>query len=260
VSFTNTLRLLKYRFVLSFTADTDLLPFVGNSIRGALGSALDRMGAAAYERVFKIEANDSVPNPYTISTPYPARPRYAEGDTLEFSLILFGDACDYGADFATAAKEMCRGKMKNCVLQSCEIEYDRVWSDSGAESLLPCNEILIRFITPTEILSSKHPISELTFETFIDSLFGRIGGIIDNYTDTEFIVPYALFAKKPLVKAEYNLEPLHFQTSGQPINAILGTVKYSGDITRYLPYIDLGSQLHIGKKTTRACGEYIFEI
>jgi hypothetical protein len=246
--------------ILGFTADTKLPPFVGNTIRGAIGSALDRMGSHSYENAFKIDSTGSVTNPYTISVPYPSKTNYAKGETLDFCLILFGDACEYGADFATAAKEMCRGKLKNCVLQSCEKEYDRVWSDAGAENIPTCNEILLGFITPTEILSSKHPIPELTFEAFIDSLFGRIGGIIDNYTDTEFIVPYALLAKKPLVKAEYNLEPLRFQTSGQPISAFVGTIKYTGDITRYLPYIDLGSQIHIGKKTTRACGEYVFEI
>ncbi|MDR0221894.1 MAG: CRISPR system precrRNA processing endoribonuclease RAMP protein Cas6, partial [Lachnospiraceae bacterium] len=43
-------------------------------------------------------------------------------------------------------------------------------------------------------------------------------------------------------------------------DGFVGTVSYFGDVTRYLPYIDLGSQIHIGKKTTRACGEYVFEI
>ena len=42
-------------------------------------------------------------------------------------------------------------------------------------------------------------------------------------------------------------------------NGIVGSVRYKGDITKYLPYIDLGSQIHIGKKTTRGCGEYEFE-
>jgi hypothetical protein len=218
------------------------------------------MGSAVYERVFKIEAAESVPNPYAISALYPSEMRYKAGDALSFSLTLFGDACDYSADFETAAKEMCRGKLENCIFRACETEYDRVWSDSGAESIPPRDEIRIKFVTPTEILSGKQPVREVAFETFIDSLLGRIGGIIDNYTDAEFVIPYALIAKKPFVAAEYDLEPIDFQTSGQPINGFWGTVRYTGGITRYLPYIDLGSQLHIGKKTTRSCGEYSFEI
>jgi hypothetical protein len=256
----NTLRLAKYQFTFRFTADTKLPPFVGNTFRGALGSALDKMGSAAYEAVFKIEATESIPNPFTMSVRHPSAPEYKKGDSIPFSITLFGNACEYSEDIVAAAKQICRGKLRNGNLADYGLEFDRVWSDAGAESISPCDSIKIDFVTPTEILSSKQAISELTFEVFIDSLFGRISGVIDNYTGGEFIIPYALTYKKPFVRAEYNLEPINFQTSGQPINGLIGSVKYSGNVTRYLPYIDLGSQLHIGKKTTRACGEYIFEI
>ena len=201
-----------------------------------------------------------MPNPYTISVPYPNETRRKSGETLVFTLVLFGNACEYGADFISAANEMCHGKLKDCILDDYELEYDSVWSDAGARSIPLCNEVIINFITPTEVFGSKRSIREISFATFVDSLFGRISGIIDNYTDGNFIIPYALVAKKPFVTAEYNIKQITFQTSGQPINGFTGTVKYAGTITRYLPYIDLGSQIHIGKKTTRACGEYIFEI
>jgi hypothetical protein len=256
----NKLQLAKYNFILRFTAETELPPFIGNTIRGALGSALDYMGSAAYESVFKTETTESIPNPYTVSVQYPSAATYKPGDTLPFSVTLFGTACEHGDDIVTAAKQMCHGKLNDCVLTDFELEFDRVWSDAGAESIPPCDSVKISFVTPAEILSSKEPVNELTFETFVDSLFGRIGGVIDNYTYGEFVIPYALTYKKPFVQAEHNLEPIRFQTSGQPINGLKGSVRYNGNITRYLPYIDLGSELHIGKKTTRACGEYIFEI
>jgi hypothetical protein len=256
----NTLRLAKHNFTLRFTVDSALPPFAGNTVRGALGSALDKMGSDAYERVFKIESAESIPNPYTMSVGYPSAPEYKTGDTLPFSVTLFGSACEYCDDIVAAAKQMCNRKLRNCVLADYGLEFDRVWSDAGAESIPPCDSLKISFVTPTEILSSKQAMSEITFEAFTDSLFGRINGIIDNYTDGEFIIPYALAAKKPFVQAEYNLEPINFHTSGQPIYGLIGSVRYIGNVTRYLPYIDLGSQLHIGKKTTRACGEYIFEI
>jgi hypothetical protein len=39
-----------------------------------------------------------------------------------------------------------------------------------------------------------------------------------------------------------------------------GEVTYKRYVTRHLPYFDLESQLHIGKKTTRGCGEYWFRL
>ena|GEM_PF-6693833 len=257
---TNTLRLIKYKIVLRFTSASELPPFLGNTIRGALGGALERMGSPAYEQVFKVKTPESVPNPYAIDVPYPSKSIYKAGDTLEFYITLFGCACEYAAEFTVAANDMSRGNLKNCVLDDFVAVYDRIWSDAGSESIPQCNEILIKFATPTEILSSKKTMSELSFGIFVDSLFGRIGGIIDNYMVRNFIIPYALVSKKPFVSATHNIKQLTLKTRNQPINGFIGTIKYSGNITPYLPYIDLGSQIHIGKKTTRACGEYSFEI
>ena len=256
----NALRLSKYIHELEFTADTVLPPFTGNTIRGAIGSALNGLGSTAYDNVFKADNVDSIPNPYVISVPYPSKGQYKKGDTLPFSITLFGDACSYAADLTSAARRMCNGKLANCTYNGNELIYDKVWSDNGAESIPDRGAISIVFLTPAEIFNEKEPAVEVSFNRFIDSLFGRICDIINNYTGGEFILPYALIARRPLVYAEYNLKTVKFQTSGQPVDSIMGTVNYFGDITRYLPYIDLGSQIHIGKKTTRACGEYRFEI
>ena len=155
---------------------------------------------------------------------------------------------------------MCKGRLENAICHSKRLEYDRVWSDNGADSIPYCDDLTVKFLTPAEILSSKEPVDKLSFSSFIDSLFGRISGLIDNYTDRQFIVPYSLVADKPYVRAEHTLKEITLKTSGQPIHSFIGTVRYYGDVTRYLPYIDLGSQTHIGKKTTRACGEYTFTI
>lgn len=217
------------------------------------------MGSPAYEQAFKIGTTESVSNPYTISVPYPAATRYKAGETLDFAVILFGNAGIYGPDFVKAANDMCHEKLMNCTLANSELVFDRVWSDAGAENIPLCDEVLIKFMTPTEILVKKQAVCEIDFEAFVDSLFGRIADVINNYTDGEFVIPYALVARKPFVTAEYDIAPIAFLTSGQPINGFVGEIKYTGGITRYLPYIDLGSQIHIGKKTTRACGKYSFE-
>ena len=41
-----------------------------------------------------------------------------------------------------------------------------------------------------------------------------------------------------------------YEQASEPVDGILGEARYFGDVTRYLPYIDLGTQLHLGKKTT----------
>ena len=69
----NTLKLTKYRFTLHFKADTILPAFVGNTICGALGFALDNLGSPAYERMFKVDSVGSIPNPFMVFGPYPSK-------------------------------------------------------------------------------------------------------------------------------------------------------------------------------------------
>jgi hypothetical protein len=256
----NRLKLNKYNVTLRFTKDAALPPFVGNTLRGAVGQSLYSKFPNAYERVFKADGAHSAPNPFVISAPYPGNGVYAAGDTLDFTITLFGSACTFESDVLSALKRMCNGKLADAEIAGAERMYTREWSDGGAESIPHTDTLTLRFLTPTEILSSKEPLAELDFKKFIDSLFGRIAGVIDHYTDGEFVVPYTLLACKPFMKADYNLTPVKFQTGGQPISGFIGAIRYFGDITRYLPYIDLGGQIHIGKKTTRSCGEYNFEI
>jgi hypothetical protein len=213
-----------------------------------------------YDAVFKTNHTISIPNPYTISAPYPSQQLYHKGEALHFGITLFGNACEYQEEIIDAARHMCHGKLENCIMEQAQVVYDRIWSDQGAKSIPRADQLTIHFITPTEFFSAQKPVKEVNWNMFSDILFGRICDVIEHYTTGEFVIPYALVARKPHVTAQYHLETINFQTNKQPICAVLGKVEYKGEVTRYLTYIDLGSQLHIGKKTTRGCGEYWFEI
>jgi hypothetical protein len=258
--YVNSLRLVKWRFLLTFAEETNMPPFVGNTIRGALGKSLCDNFPAAYNAVFKVSAGGSIPNPFVISAPYPSKEFYQTGESLEFAVTLFGAACGFADDIIGAAKRMSGGKLSGTNLSNVTCEYSREWSDAGVQTIPPYGDITIHFVTPTELLRGKEPVCEPSFGTLIDSLFGRIAGIVDHYGESAFVLPYSLFADKPLVKAEFDLKQVKISLNKQPINGFTGTARYRGDITPYLPYIDLGSQIHIGKKTTRSCGEYIFEL
>ena len=272
----NELQLTKLGFTLELTQRAYLPQFIGNTIRGALGRALDDNSREVYDAVFKVVEGESVPNPFVISAPYPCKDKYRAGkivkyragesveykagERLEFFITLFGSACAYDKDIVDAASLMCRGKLAGAVLFDVRCEYSRTWSDSNADTIPFCDALMIEFITPTELLSSKQPVYEPDFSAFIDSLLGRISAIIDNYGENEFIIPYSLIARKPKVSAKYELEQILIHSNSHPISGFIGGIDYFGDVTRYLPYIDLGSQLHLGKKTTRSCGEYVFSI
>ena len=207
----------------------------------------------------KVKEDESAPNPFVLFTPYPSKGEYKAGDELVFDITLFGIACRFEQQVIDASVLMNQGKLVNTQLIKCEQIYSHEWSDAGAEYIPHCEVLHIHFLTPAAILAEKQAVTQLDFSMFIDRLFWRIGAIIDKYGEDEFVLPYRLVSNKPYVKAECDLRKVSFQTSGQPILAVCGSIRYCGDVTRYLPYIDLGSQLHIGKKTTRSCGAYCFE-
>ena len=270
----NRLKLVKLRFTMRFNADTQLPPFIGNTIRGAFGYALSRhcckweaqrcevcenKAICAYSSMFKRQNSESMPNPYIISAPFPSSGSYKEGSTLDFFITLCGCACVYQAAVISAAESMCTGKLQNAAIVDARPEYTREWSDDGAGSIAPCDAIFVRFLSPAEIRSGGAPVKSIDFSLFIERLFARISGIVDNYADRELVLPYHLLGRIPLVRTECSLKQSSFFTNRQRVDAVFGTISFFGDVTKYLPYIDLGTQLHIGKKTTRGCGEYAFD-
>jgi hypothetical protein len=256
----NTLALTKLHFTLTFTRETRLPQFVGNTIRGALGQALHDDHQEVYDAVFKVADDGSVPNPFAVSAPYPSQGGYAAGETLGFSVTLFGTACGHADEMIEAAESMCKGKLATARLADAECVYSREWSDAYAETIPYCDTLTLDFASPTVLLSSREAVYEPDFPAFIDSLFGRISAVIDNHGENEFVLPYSLIARKPLVRATHDIKRVHINSNNHPIDGFVGRISYHGDVTRYLPYIDLGGQLHLGKKTTRSCGEYTFEI
>jgi hypothetical protein len=185
---------------------------------------------------------------------------YRKDEKLIFYITLIGSACEYSNEIIDAMNFISNGKLGNTELIKSKCIYARQWSDAYAENIPPCGLVTIDFTSPVELLSSKKPIYEPDFSSFIESLFGRISSLCDNYGEKQFVLPYSLFAFKPQIIAEFDIKKVSINSNNHPINGFIGKIHYSGDITRYLPYIDLGSQIHIGKRTTRSCGEYIFEI
>jgi hypothetical protein len=74
-----------------------------------------------------------------------------------------------------------------------------------------------------------------------------------------FVIPAKFLLRKPFVTTEYHLKEVTIPQKGQPIHGAVGQVIYKGNMTEYIPYVDLCSQLHIGKQATRGCGGFIYE-
>ena len=294
----NKLRLIRLGFEVKVLTTTCLPGYLGNTIRGALGSSLvrlhclktdkascekcNRIETCIYSNVFKSLYKDaeftSVPNPYIIEVSERKKREYTAGESIYFAIVLFGEATKYIEEFVNGVKHMMArdfgGVSNKFELSKVFEEYTNslifegntflhlpepvVWTDRGADAIPKVTELKIQFVTPIQILQKSHLIKEIEFDVFIDSLMSRIASIVDLYEEEEFVIPYRLICRKPWIKADMKLKEKAIRQERGVAKGMVGHVRYSGEITRYMPYIDLGQQLHVGKLTTRGFGQYRF--
>jgi hypothetical protein len=246
---TNSLPVVRLTFTAQVRENAPRLSeFMGNKIRGALGRKL--YSTSAYNAIFKVESGTSVPQPYTVDVDYPLA---RDADRFDFGISLFGYACDYREQIADIVCTM----MPEFAIECTDNDF-AVWSDEHADAIAAVSSLKVSFITPLVLKDNAKP----DFSTVIDSIFGRVGDIIDSYTDGEFVLPYAVTHRKPFITAEYDLRDVSIELEKPPkIDGVVGSVTYHGvGLERYMPYFDIGSVLHAGKLTTRGCGLYEYEM
>ena len=290
----NQLEMVRMDLEAEVLRDVQLPGFLGNTLRGCLGSALLRCkcsrpspdceicsqrGACVYPNIFKVAQSTAefptMPAPFVIRAPAFGKRQWLAGETLTFSIMLFGVAVRRSGEVLRAASTIFEGRFAQTedafALENIRdgftgqnVEKDlqiATWSDAGALDIPLAQAVKIRFMSPAQIYQAHFVVDKPDFSLFMDSLFARIAAIIDLYGESEFTLPYGLLARKPQITAQFSTQRVLIpQDHGQRVDGILGEILYQGDITRYLPYLDLGTQLHIGKKTTRGCGQFEIEI
>jgi len=216
-----------------------------------------------------------MPAPFVIRAPAFGKRQWLTGETLVFSIMLFGEAVRRSADVLRAASAVFEGRFAQtegalelqavrdgftgqCASNELQVA---VWSDAGALDIPAAQAVKLHFLSPVQIYQTHFVVDKPDFSLFMDSLFARIAAMIDLYGEDELTLPYGLLARKPQVATQFSTQRVTIpQAHGQRVDGVIGEILYEGDITRYLPYLDLGTQLHIGKKTTRGCGQFEIEV
>lgn len=269
----NQLRILKLAFRIEVVATYHRQNFIGNKLRGAIGEAMVRLYGGEgdeenedciYRQVFKpiriSEEFDTQPAPFVLGVAEIDKPVLKKGEKRNFYVTLFGDRVAYWKQLILSVIEAFKNSDKyfNKCFRLLEIysvlekkslwkggeflnePFAAVWKDSLEATEGDETEIEIVFHTTPLTKNKDYP----EFPDFMDAIFYRIGSIIDLYEEDNFWIRYGLLHRKPKVEMQV------LKRGDCPI------LVYSGKIEDYLPYIDLGESLHIGKKTTYGFGEY----
>ena len=248
-----------------------MLPkFYGNFVRGALGWKLgeifckqnsvicekgaecDFVADCVYSSCFKTmfagdNSSGSVPPPFSIE---PMSDNF-------FTVTLFGSACARCGEYMSALSEI--NKLGNIEIEVIEVSeiYRRDWNYGTTRGI---TDIELEFITPTHITIDGKLAEELPFPLFIDNLLSRISHILDIYGEEPFFLEYGIVTRKPYINTKNNLKIVSVKQQGFVKSGVVGKVYFHGELDKYMPYIDLGTQIHVGKLAASGFGVYNLKI
>ncbi len=135
----------------------------------------------------------------------------------------------------------------------------------GLRRKLKENRIRVQFITPTRLISGGKLTDTLSFSILLRSVLRRISGLCYFHCHERWDADFAGLVRQA---DEVSSQPIslrwadwHRYSSRQsqrvPMGGVVGQVEYCGAIEVFLPYLLLGSFLHVGKGTTFGNGRYL---
>lgn len=233
----------------------------------------------------------SVPRPFVIEPPLSSDREYHKEQDLSFGLILIGKAIEYLPYFVFTFQELGkiglgkdRGKYvlekvvslgltkKSIIYQ----EKDNLLHDSyhlvtpddfqGISSRLPQNRLTLKFITPTRIKYQDRLTQQPEFHVLVRNLLRRISLLSYFHCHQEFkkeeIRGLIDKAKQIKIKDQnlrwYDWERYSSrQNTRMKLGGFLGEITYEGrNLKDFLPYVFLGSYIHVGKGASFGLGRY----
>ena len=123
--------------------------------------------------------------------------------------------------------------------------------------------IELEFLTPTSIKVAGRWTSDLRFEHLIRDLLRRIRLLSYFHCgeDLDVDAPGLLKAADSVTHESHlrwfgSNRRSHEAGSSMPVGGFVGSIRFKGNLTPFLPFISLGEYLHIGHHTASGYGQY----
>lgn len=285
--------------------DAHLPPYKGSTLRGGFARAFLRtvcavrrsncadcllrqrcLYVATFEPRKASGSSATAPQPYLIEPPLDTATEYPAGSSLEFNLVLFGEANDYLPYHILALERMGQqgaGKKAEgkgpARFRITDIRRDgeRIY-DPREQQLLPAEEprhlapmlpveaeqgtLTVRCITPLRVKHRNHLTDELPFFVLVKAVLRRISTLFAEYGGGEPDLDYPGLVRRakdvPTVGSDLAWRDFRRYSNRQDtplrLGGVVGNVSYSGPIGDYLPLLDLARTLHVGKQASFGLG------
>jgi hypothetical protein len=225
----------------------------------------------------------TAPHPYVIEPPRDLRSHYAAGDEFSFELLLFGEFNQYLSYFIYAFEAMGerglgglrkRG-MGRYFLESVSCENETVYHKNTRQLVPPAvadlkmpepcsqkGQLDVFLLTPLRLKFENHLQADLPFHLLVRSALRRISSVFNCFGSGEPPLDYrGLVARAnevPTVSSQLDWVDWKRYSQRQEQTMLMGgmsgSVCYDGDLSEFLPLLDVARHLHLGKQTAFGLG------
>ena len=314
------LKIAKYRFTLEARGQLRLPPYKGSTLRGGFGqvfkstvcfqpeakscgSCLLRQ-KCPYAYVFEtappadsevLSKNRTVPLPFVIQPPLERRTIYRPGETLDFDLVLVGEAINYLSYFVVVFRELGkvgigwkRGRYDLQQVSAVQplkdaetIIFDGTDLLVSGEDLsvgyleieeqacrlgkgLGASPVTVNFLTPTRLKHGGRYVECPDFHVLVRAILRRVSSLYYFHCGHRWETDY-----RGLVERAQGIETAEAHTSWvdweryskrqrqrMNLGGFVGQVSYQGNLEPFLPLLVLGQLVHVGKACVFGNGRY----
>jgi hypothetical protein len=239
-----------------------------------------------------LRTHEAVPRPFVFEPPLDGKTVYEPDDELAFGLVLIGRGIDYLPYFILAFKALGeeglgqgRGRfrlkqvwagdplgpwetliydgpsdaLRNVAMAAGMADIER------AAGVLSERDIIIHFLTPTEIKHDDRIVHEPAFHMLIRALLRRISSLSYFHCGERWEIDYqGLIAKAQMVDIVESA--LTWQNWGRfsgrqerriEMGGVIGRLRFAGSLADFRPLLLMGSVVHVGKACVFGNGQYV---
>lgn len=242
----------------------------------------------------RLKSYDDVPRPFVIVSALEGKTHFHSGEEFDVEVRLFGKGIDFlpyvVLAFINLAETGLGVSRKPCVLKGVTAYHPvrrteaQVFTDE-THSIRPVNEVLygsdvlsyltpqagimrINYLTPLRLKADGDLVSSVQFQHLIRSLLRRISSIMAFHQGIKLELDYSgLGERSRQIKRTKDFSSWYElvrysqrQDTRMKMGGIVGKVEYSGDLTEFLPLLEIGRWVLAGKNSVFGLGQFDYVV
>jgi len=231
---------------------------------------------------------ETAPHPFVIEPFEDTRTTFEPGEPLSFGLVLIGKAIDHLPYFIYTFEELGnsgigkgRGRYILDAVHTLGDSSEQIYSSQERKLKGPVQPLTVRessggnghtlslsFLTPTRIVYEEHLVDHPEFHMMIRNLLRRIAHLSYFHCEgdsSEFDFRGFIQRAMAVTIKEKSIEWYDWerysarQDTRMKLGGFVGDITFEGDLAEFIPYLQAGEHVHIGKGTSFGLGKYIMK-